>query len=466
MRKLILGRGRVPRLVMMAALMMAITTSLATASSSVPTSSSPPASPSERLLAAWSEGQDDTSALLAEVLERHPEIERARLEAAMLETKAPQVRALDDPMLGVGLFVLPPETRVGPQRLSVTLTQKFPWFGKLALRQQAALLAASAARHQIEAVRLRVLAEARQLLHELAFVDARKAILGEEREHLIRHEEAARARYSAGIGLQQEVIKIQASITQAEQRLAALASRRLELTASLNALRDRPIEEPVGVPRLPAPEAQDFALDGLRQRARASRPEFARAQLAIERSKILTELAETQRKPDFQLGFGYTIVEGRRDEPGRLQPPPDNGDDILALSGSIQLPIRRQRIAASIQETLEHQRLAEVDQRQLEIQVDRTVGDLASRLPLLHQQWTLLQDILLAQAEEALHSAETAYATGELGALDLLDAEHMLFEVRTSAARVRADYAIARTRLEAALAGPVRAAEPAERRTP
>jgi outer membrane protein TolC len=128
----------------------------------------PAPAPADELLA----GLDDaTAALAAEVLERNPNVARARAQAVAAELRAPQLRSLDDPMAALTLFLLPPETRVGPQRFTVSVSQKLPWFGKLALREQAALYRAAAARAELEAERLRVLTEARGRLAELWFLD-------------------------------------------------------------------------------------------------------------------------------------------------------------------------------------------------------------------------------------------------------------------------------------------------------
>ena len=59
------------------------------------------------------------------------------------------------------------------------------------------------------------------------------------------------------------------------------------------------------------------------------------------------------------------------------------------------------------------------------------------------------------QAEQSLRSAEAGYAAGGLNSLDLLDAERVLLEVRTTTVRARADYAIALARLEGAVGSPV-----------
>jgi outer membrane protein TolC len=54
-----------------------------------------------------------------------------------------------------------------------------------------------------------------------------------------------------------------------------------------------------------------------------------------------------------------------------------------------------------------------------------------------------------------LRSAEAGYSAGTLNALDLLDAERVLLDVRTGSLRARADYAIALIRLEGAVGEPL-----------
>ena len=50
-------------------------------------------------------------------------------EAAL--EKVAQVNQLPDPQLSLGVFILPVETRVGPQQAKIGLSQMFPWFGTL-----------------------------------------------------------------------------------------------------------------------------------------------------------------------------------------------------------------------------------------------------------------------------------------------------------------------------------------------
>ena len=66
-------------------------------------------------------------------------------------------------------------------------------------------------------------------------------------------------------------------------------------------------------------------------------------------------MAEKGYRPDFKVGFTYTVVDPRDDAPGRLQPPEGNGDDILAIQGGITLPIWRRKLTAGVEEAIELQ---------------------------------------------------------------------------------------------------------------
>ena len=401
--------------------------------------------------------------LVAEVLERNPDVARARAEAAAAEARAPQVRALPDPMAALTLFIAEPETRVGPQRLAATFSQRLPWFGKLALREREALLRAAAARAEVEAKRLALVTETRRLFYELAFLAAQEREVGNDRATLDHYEELARARYASGMGLEQAVVKIQAEITRDDNRLLEIAQRRAVLVASLNALRDRPPATPPPLsPDEPAPlpPADEPALrfESLSATAQDARPEVARSRALIAAATTGSELAAKEYRPDVTLGLGYTVVDRRSDPAGRAMPPQGNGDDIVGLTVGVNLPVWRQQLAAGVEEAARRQSAAEETLRAVVTGIDQTVGELVERIPLTRRQLSLFDDLLRLQAQESLRSAEAAYAAGSLGALDLLDAERVLLDVEIATARTRADYQILWSRLEGAVGAPLAAA--------
>ncbi len=397
----------------------------------------------------------DLADLAREVLDRNPDLAAARQRARAAERVAPQVGSLPDPMAGLTAFLLTPETRTGPQNAMVSLSQRFPWFGKLDLREQRALYAAATAHAEAEAKALDLVTETRRLAYELAFLDEWREIIRTDQTTLERYEELANTRYAAGIGLGQAVIKIQAEITRDETRLLQIADRRSAVAARLNALRDRPAGASLPAVELPEAQAPGTVLADLERQAVAARPEIAAAAAEISAAETATDLADLERYPDVTVGFTYTQVGERDDTAGRINPPEGNGDDIFGLTASVNLPVWRDRIEAGIEEAMERRRAAESSRRAVVAGINRSLGELTDRLDLTWRQLRLFDDVLLIQAEESLSSAESAYSAGNLDALDLLDAERVLLDVRTSTARARADWAIALAKLEGAVGRPV-----------
>ena len=322
----------------------------------------------------------------------------------------------------------------------------------------------AAARARVEAARLRVVTQARQLYDELVFLRAFEGVVDEDRATLVHYEELARARYSAGFGLEQSVIKIQAEITKDDARQIDIETRRATLLASVNALRDRFPQTPLDVSPLASVGEPHVTLENLREKALTSRPEIAAANASIDRARAMIELARKDRLPDVTLGLSYTQVGDRTDAPGRKRPPPDNGKDILAVSGGVNLPIWRRKLSAGIEEALQMRSQAEESKRAEVAAIEQALGDLTSRLALTWQRLRLFEDVLVIQADQSLRSAEAGYTAGTSKALDLLDAERVLLEVRIQASRTRADYDIALAELEGAVGAPISSETPKETR--
>jgi cobalt-zinc-cadmium efflux system outer membrane protein len=410
--------------------------------------------PSARILAALEPGP--RRELLAEVLGRNAKIAALKAQADAAEQRAPQVSALPDPMAALTAYLRPPETRVGPQRFMGSLSERFPWFGKLGLRERMALLAAAQASEKVEAARLSVMTEARRALDELGFLDEYEKIVRDDRATLSHYEELARARYSAGVGLEQSIVKLQAEITKDDARVLEIGTRRGALTAQLNALRDRPPGTPVAAGGLPAGSRIEFDAAAARTLALSRRPEITAADAGVEESETAVALARKEYAPDLTLGISYTDVGTRTDGAGKMNPPPDNGQDILAVSAGINLPIWRRKLAAGVEEAAARESASRSARIAATDDIDRALADLASRIPLTWQRVRLFEDVLIVQAEQSLRSAEAAYSSGTLHALDLLDAERVLLEVRIQSKRALADYDTAVAELEGAAAAPVK----------
>ncbi len=408
-----------------------------------------PATPSLRLAEAATDAR--LAEILAQVLENNPELEVLLARTAAARQRPSQARALPDPQAELTTYLLSPETRVGPQRLAARVMQRFPWFGTLALREQAARFEAVAAEAELEARRVRLITTARKQWLELGFVDSAFDVLRLDRLTLERFEELARARYASGRGLQRDVISVQAEITRVDVRMTELAARRRSLVAQLNALRgvsDRDLQ-PVDLVRSGEVPPERSALVG---QALIARPELAAADARIAKAELGERLAAIAGKPELTVGLGYTLVDRRTDAR-----PPDNGRDVLGVTGGVSLPIWRNKVAAGVEEAVQTRLAAEAERRSIVTTIEQELDDLLGQLPEVDRRLRLLDEVLTAQAELALESSESAYAAGKVDALALLDAERTLLDVRLATRRAAADRSVIVLLLEGASAAPLTA---------
>jgi outer membrane protein TolC len=397
--------------------------------------------------------------LAQEVVTRDPTLQRLEATARAAAAKVPQVASLPDPVASLTVFLMPPETRVGPQRGTVSVTQRLPWLGTLSVREQVAAADAAAARAHAWARSLELITKVRTLAAELAFLDRERKLVADDRLTLERFEELARARFESGNGTSAPVITLQAEITRADNRMLEIASRRHALQAELNGLRAQPADTPL--PELGLDLEEQVAstalppLDVLRRNALVQRPEIVAAEAAAMAAEARVELARQETKPSLRVGIGYTIVGERDDPQGRANPPRGNGDDILGVTGGLNLPIWREPRVAAIEEAGERRLAAEAAVRAEAAAIERELGDLSFRIPLLVEQLDLHESVLLVQAAQAVQTLESAYAAGTSSALELIDAERTLLSLRRAEARLHADLAIAIARLEGAVASPL-----------
>jgi outer membrane protein TolC len=392
----------------------------------------------------------DLRAYVVAAVERNPTVLESHARYRMARQRVPQVTALPDPVVSFTQALRSVETRVGPQLNSVTLTQTFPWFGTLKLRGQVALLEATALHHDYEAVRQDVVTRVKHTYYDLGYVDAALGLAREEQSLLAHYETLASARYATGAGLQQAVIRLQAEITRVVDRRHQLERRRATLAAHLNTLRDRPPEEPVSaVPPLTRP-AVELDRTHLRRLGESHRHELRAASALIEGSAKSIELARRDSRPDFTASVGVTNVGGRDAPPG-LPLPPDNGRNAVTVSLGVSLPLWGAKYRAGVEqagdEMSAHARSRAAAHNAMELEVEEAIV----RLETLNRQIDLLDTVLIPQTEEALRATETAYETGGLGVLELLDSERTLIDIRSMRARYLSDLLIALAALERAI---------------
>jgi len=316
----------------------------------------------------------DLQRLVNEVLAQNPKVAVASAEARAAGHRAPQLRSLPDPTVGLTWFPLSPQTRVGPQRATLSIAQRLPWFGNLELEEQAAVMDAVAAETRVEGLKLALVTDVRELYAELLYEDSEESLIRQERDTLERYEELARARYETGAGLAQEVVKLQAEIAMTESRRLQREENRAHLIVASNALCDRPGDTPVRRGPGETPYAGLLDRDSLRLRAREARPEMATVEADIQAAETRVEMADRRSRPALTFGLTYGWVDRRDDAAGRLNPPEGNGDDILGLSVGTTVPLWGEANAAGTDEAVERRMASSEKKRVILTDIEGGLG--------------------------------------------------------------------------------------------
>lgn len=397
---------------------------------------------------------DQLRMLLGLLFEDNPQIERAAFRAAAQAERAAQVVALPDPTLSYRFFGGQPETRVGPQRQSLEISQRLPGLGKRDLDRQYAERLTDAWNSHLTHEEREQVAMLKRAYFEAAYLQEALAIKADESEMLRRFESVALKRYSTGGGIQQSVIKIQTALTRLDDRKIALANRLDAHHHHIARMVSRPhYTIPLQPIRL-VPAVVENSPEDLESQALESNPRIRAAASQTDAGANRVKRSSAAGHPDFSVALGFTEV-GRRDDAGaQMVSIEDDGRDIWSIGASVSIPLHRTKIRAGIAEA-DH--ALQADRQELRMIQDRVRHDVQGallRFDSLHERLELYQQVLIPQAEESLGSAEAAYATDRMDVLDLLDAQRVLFESRLTYYRLLTDSWITLTDIEELVAIP------------
>ena len=401
-----------------------------------------------------SHGDERLQGLIDEALQNNPRVLQAFADYQASRHRVPQAIALPDPTVSVTQFARTVETRVGPQQRMLAISQSIPGLGKRAAKGQLASKASAVSDELYHAVRAEVVLRVKHAYYDLGFLDRALAASRQDKALLEHFEEIARRRYAQGFGLQGDALRLQAQITQAVHRRQQLLGQRIDLEATLNALRDAPADTPIAEVRLADLPDLEMEAESLAEIGRQARPEVRAAFLKIEETEKMVHLARIRHRPDFSVGLTWGNIRARGVQLAGM-PIPGDGKDTYGVSVGLSLPIFRSKYDAGVREAAERLAAARFAYRDSAAEMELEIRSVSFRIETIGRQLDLFESALVPQAEQALQSTEAAYSNGTVEVTGLLDIQRMLLDVQLGLARLQADYLKAVADLERAIGSPV-----------
>jgi outer membrane protein TolC len=383
-------------------------------------------------------------ALIEQVLARNPSLGQMIAAWQAASARYPQVTSLEDPMFRINLA---PDAigHLGDGNLGYTLelSQKYPWPGKLRLRGENALAEASAAANEVDNVRLQLVESAKDAFYEYYLV-YRAIEVNEESLRLLRDFRAnAETRYKTGLVAEQDVLQADVEIGRQQERQETLKRMREVAIARIDTLLNLAPDT-----SLPPPPKQINVGDALpeapalRNAALAQRPDLQALANRIRAEEAALGLAYKEYYPDLEPMVAYDTFWTDKELQGQIG---------LKLNVPVRLA-RRDAAVAEAQARL-GQRRAELAQQVN--QVNFEVQQAYARVKESERNVRLYLKTVLPAAAQNVQAAQSAYVTGKIPFLSLIEAERNVIGLRDRYYELVADYFRRLAALERAVGGPL-----------
>ena len=361
-------------------------------------------------------------ALIKEAQSKNPEILAAKKRWEASRHRIPQMKSLDNPTVGFNFEKIPRGTfqlnNTMPEDRMLSVTQMFPFFGKLPLRGKVALAESQMLSAEYKQKELEVIASLKNAYYDL-FMNYKEKELNEQSLELLKSiTRAAEAKYAVGEVSQDELFKLNLEIARMNNVILNLGEERRSKETRLNSLLNREPEAQLGIPDLSEEVSFQRDLKSLYQAVLVSQPELIIFSYAIEKNRYAKSLAQRSFFPDTMAGIVQRGVTSGMFGPWDLM-----------LSFSVPFWFwTKQRY--EVKEAIANLGEAEAAYQTMKNKAFSEVKDLAVKVEIAQNKIELSRTNLIPILESSISSSLTAFSSGKGDFMLLLDNQRMLIELK------------------------------------
>ena len=154
---------------------------------------------------------------------------------------------LPNPEVGVGVPILRPETRLGPQIVMVGAKQMFPWFGTLKSKENVTLAMSKVKYEKIAALKLEIFQTIKSAYYSLCLIERKQAIANQNALISQSMESIALAKVESGQTSLTNVLRSQQRIQKNEHTIDLLEVEKLKFYSIINVLINQDVTTPIRV---------------------------------------------------------------------------------------------------------------------------------------------------------------------------------------------------------------------------
>ncbi len=366
--------------------------------------------------------------LAAEARTNHPAVRAAEARAAAARFDVAAARTWEDPVARAGVMGAASARRKDDGDLEFGVEQKLPLFGKATAARRMAEAEAATERHRTEFRAHQLRREITERLVKLALADCVVEFGAQDLAWLDTLVISIEERFRNSTGTQLEVLQSQNERARRANALRTAETNAWHERVSLNRLVARKLDSPWPQFLLPPvadalPPAQELV-----RHAFVSAPQLRVMRSGIRHAQASLDAAERARYPDITTGAEVRQYSG-------------SGE---VLEGTVMLSLsipwaNRSRYRAGIRREESKLEAARHDVVDMEWGISDEITRLASQIDSARREALLFRDDIIPRSEQALATAQAAWAGNRAMFRDVLEARRMLIDAQTMRARAVAE---------------------------
>lgn len=355
--------------------------------------------------------------VLREALSSNPELAAQFDRVKASRQIGTQVGALPDPKLSYTEFVSQVETRTGPQERAVSLTQAFPWPGKLTLRKGIADEQARALFYQFETRQRQLVREVGLAFYDYAFLGEARRVTAKNLELLRQLTPTVDTKVRAGGDLSAS-LRLEVESTRVKDQLQTLDEQRAALSSRIESLMGRTpsLDSPFTFPMLPGRTPKVEGIESL-EAAVAGHPLIEAAESGVLSADLAERLSRKSALPDINVGANVIDIGS-------------GGDTAVGVMVGVSIPLAFDKYRAEQIEKSELASAARADVTSIQQRLQADLHRAYQAWREARERLELFRTQLLPAAEQALELTEESYRGDKASVTDLIDAERTLLDLQ------------------------------------
>ncbi len=353
--------------------------------------------------------------------------------------RATRLGGMPDPVFSFGYFINPIETRVGPQRSKIGLSQMFPWFGTLASQENSAASMAQAKYHIFLDKQDFLYVKLAESYYPMLEIEEQIRLENENLKILKSFKSLAKTSFSNGKSSMVDILRIDIEIENSQTNLLLLNELLKPLRIQLNNLLNWPPDSNYS---LNQPFKISMAkLNVVTDTSFSKHPSVVSLLNKLESAEYQEVAAKKQGAPKIGVGVDYFFI----DKSNSINSP-DNGRDALMPMVSISIPLYRRKYKAAIAEAQHYQKAVSYE-------IENRKNVLSSKYGLAEYDVTSaiekheLYDRQISTLQQAIRITLQEYATSGKDYEELLRLQQKLLKYKMLRATQIREYFIAKTKL-------------------